>query len=362
MPIINQVVKGGGGSAPAYYIEKTVDANGKLINSSSAIHLNGATDVDSYVLYYACYQNTVLTSVDMSSLTEVSGSNACANMLSGCSGLTTANLGSLTVISGSSACGSMFSGCSLLANLNLSSLTKITGSYGCSWMFQNCSEIPSLDLSSLIAVSGNQAANGMFFNCSGITSVDISRFTTIDGNAGCQNMFQNCSGIPSIVFYSLKILDAANACYNMFNGCSRLTSVSFPALKSNMFGSSTNQFSSMLRSVTGCTVHFPSNLQSVIGSWSDVTNGFGGTNTTVLFDLPATVNLTGNNSVEYERNPKYDTQTALAWRVKDTGTTSNPIIDWTAYYTSGTSDPVAGDTIYSDASCTTALTTIDSIA
>jgi hypothetical protein len=44
----------------------------------------------------------------------------------------------------------------------------------------------------------------------------------------------------------------------------------------------------MLPGVTGCTVHFPSNLQSVIGSWADVTEGFGGTNTTVLFDLPAT--------------------------------------------------------------------------
>jgi hypothetical protein len=44
----------------------------------------------------------------------------------------------------------------------------------------------------------------------------------------------------------------------------------------------------MLQGVTGCTVHFPSNLQSVIGSWSDVTARFGGTNTTVLFDLTAT--------------------------------------------------------------------------
>ena len=44
----------------------------------------------------------------------------------------------------------------------------------------------------------------------------------------------------------------------------------------------------MLQSVTGCIVHFSSNLQSVIGSWADVTAGFGGTNTTVLFDLTAT--------------------------------------------------------------------------
>ena len=44
----------------------------------------------------------------------------------------------------------------------------------------------------------------------------------------------------------------------------------------------------MLRGVTGCTVHFPSNLESVIGSWSSVTNGFGGTDTVILFDLPLT--------------------------------------------------------------------------
>jgi hypothetical protein len=67
-----------------------------------------------------------------------------------------------------------------------------------------------------------------------------------------------------------------------------ISNLSLPALKSTSFGSYTNQFNYMLKGVTGCTVHFPSNLQSVIGSWSSVTSGFGGTNTTVLFDLPAT--------------------------------------------------------------------------
>lgn len=73
-----------------------------------------------------------------------------------------------------------------------------------------------------------------------------------------------------------------------FSGCTSLTTLSFPALTSTSFGSYTNQFNYMLKGVTGCTVHFPSNLQSVIGSWSSVTSGFSGTNTTVLFDLPAT--------------------------------------------------------------------------
>ena len=68
----------------------------------------------------------------------------------------------------------------------------------------------------------------------------------------------------------------------------KITSLSFPALTQTSFGNYTNCFNNMLYCVTGCTVHFPSNLQSVIGSWSDVTKGFGGTNTTVLFDLTAT--------------------------------------------------------------------------
>lgn len=67
-----------------------------------------------------------------------------------------------------------------------------------------------------------------------------------------------------------------------------ISELSLPALKSTSFGSYTNQFDYMLKGVTGCTVHFPSNLQSVIGSWSSVTSGFGGTNTIVLFDLPTT--------------------------------------------------------------------------
>ena len=111
----------------------------------------------------------------------------------------------------------------------------------------------------------------------------------------------------------------------------------------------------MLDGVTGCTVHFPSNIQSVIGSWASVTSGFGGTNTTVLFDLPATVTLTGANSVDYQRNPNYDTGTALAWY---NGTDGYEV----PFYTSGTSDPTTGATIYSDSACTTAVTTISSIA
>lgn len=41
----------------------------------------------------------------------------------------------------------------------------------------------------------------------------------------------------------------------------------------------------VLSGVRSCTVHFPAAIQSTIGNWTSVQNGFGGTNTTVLFDL-----------------------------------------------------------------------------
>lgn len=94
--------------------------------------------------------------------------------------------------------------------------------------------------------------------------------------------------VKTVSFSDLTTISGSSGMQRSFDKCTSLTSLSFPSLTSKSFGSYTSQFSYMLYGVTGCTVHFPSNLQSVIGSWSDVTSGFGGTSTTVLFDLPAT--------------------------------------------------------------------------
>ena len=99
-------------------------------------------------------------------------------------------------------------------------------------------------------------------------------------------MFYN-SGIQSISFPSLSNINGSSVfrqAFELVNG----VDVSFPALTSQSFGSYTNQFDDMCRYCSNNIVHFPSSLQSVIGSWPSVVNGFSGTDTTVLFDLPAT--------------------------------------------------------------------------
>lgn len=74
----------------------------------------------------------------------------------------------------------------------------------------------------------------------------------------------------------------------------------FPSLKAENFtNESDDQFSGMLSYVSNCTVYFRSDMQQVIGSWSVVTSGLYGTNTTVIFWIPTKikVNLAQENAV-----------------------------------------------------------------
>lgn len=139
----------------------------------------------------------------------------------------------------------------------------------------------------LETVSSNQTFQYCFYNQK-ITGISFPKLATVSGGGVFTYTFRNCKSLTTVSFPSLATLTGATAFSSAFQQCTSLTSLSFPALTSNSFGSNNNQFNSMLSGVRGCTVHFPSNIQSTIGSWSSVTGGFGGTNTTVLFDLPAT--------------------------------------------------------------------------
>jgi hypothetical protein len=143
----------------------------------------------------------------------------------------------------------------------------------------------SFSLPSGATTVGARTLSSAFYGCTSLTSVDLSSLTTVSGSNALNGAFRSCTSLASVSFPALTTVSGTSALYYAFSGCTSLTSVSFPALTTSSFGSRTNQFSNMLQGVTGCTVHFPAAIRSTIGSWSDVTNGFGGTNTTVLFDL-----------------------------------------------------------------------------
>lgn len=258
---IEDIPTGSGGVG----IAREVSSQGvyQMPTSSFSFSLpSNVTDVGSNALQYAFYGCTGLTSIDLSSLTSISGYKALNYAFYGCTGLTGA--------------------------LDLSNLTSVSAQNAFQATFQNCTGLTSVDLSGLTTVyGGGSACSSTFQGCTGLTSADLSNLTSILFTNGCNSLFWGCTSLTSMSFPKLTDISASNALNNAFKA-SGITTLSFPALTSTSFGSFTDQFSWMLYDVTGCTVHFPSNLQSVIGSWTDVTTGFRGTNTTVLFDLPAT--------------------------------------------------------------------------
>lgn len=210
-----------------------VDGSGELIPSTTAttiMDFTGATKIVLQgLLQYAYRNNTAITGiVDMSDVERIMGSNACANMFSGCTNITGADLGSLTTAG---------------------------ASYACAYMFQN----------------------------SGIASLDVGSLQTIVG-FGCYYMCADCPNLTSVVFSSLT--DVASYGLNRaFYRCHNI-SLSFPAIKTT----SNISLAGICEAASGVTLHFPSNVQALIESLGgySATAPFGAISGTVLFDLPAT--------------------------------------------------------------------------
>ena len=117
---------------------------------------------------------------------------------------------------------------------------------------------------------------------------DVSTIEEISGRLALAYTFSECKNIPSVFkFLKLSILSGQYSLSHCFEK-TNISEIYFNSLTSQSFGSYIDQFDGMIKGVADCTVHFPSNLESVIGEWDDVVAGFGGTNTTVLFDLEAT--------------------------------------------------------------------------
>lgn len=287
------------------------------VSSFKHVDMSAIESVDNYGLYNAFSSCTGMQSLDLSGLTSVrrTTTNACGYMCSGCSSLTsvdlsnfsfysssypddyyfsdafsscinleTVSLPKITVTYGNYALQRMFSYCTKLKNVTLKIIT-VYSQRSCAQMFQNCTALQTIDLSTMKTVSGQYGITSMFAGCSSLSTVDFSGLEEISGNYGANSIFQNCTSLGSITFTKLKTLTGAGALQYAFQACTSLTSVSFPALTTTSFGAQTTQFNTMLNGCTGVTVHFPAAIQSTIGSWTSVTSGFGGTNTTVLFDL-----------------------------------------------------------------------------
>lgn len=286
--------------------------DGSKVTSFTA---SGVTTLNTYSLYYAFNNCTYLTSVDLSSLTTVTNSYSMDHAFYGCTSLTSVDLSSLQRIgtsgtNSSSLVDAIFQGCSSLASIDLSNLTEVYYS-GLNNAFR-ATAIVDLDLSSITTIGGNSTFYYMCYNCQSLKSLDLSGITTIPGSTMGYNMCYGCSNLETIDFSGLTtITSSASQCfYYSFYACRKLTRVEFPSLAAiessaafqSAFGSCgqnslsvyfpaltslgtyDNQFKTMFQFTTGATVHFPAAMQTTIEAMQGYPD-FGGTNTTVLFDL-----------------------------------------------------------------------------
>lgn len=370
---------GGGGNEPYLQLEVL---NGVLVNSrevSNVVDISGATDMSPYVLARAYTENQYITNVDFSSLETLSGAGAMFRAFTGCNSLSTVDLSNLTEITGEQALsyafyesgvqsvsldglysvggyGSMeecFAFCNNLEYLTLNALHDINEVSMLDFAY-GCENLQSVNMEFLVSVSENSLATG-FSDCENLSNVVLDSLYQVDmeGMLAC---FFNTS-LDYVNFLSLKILSDNSLC-NCFGDCQSLTQLYFPALSEEYLSDYTYAFTGMLVGTENVTVHFPGNLQDMT-QFQDVIDGFGGTNTTVLFDLPYTylieAEIDGSFEV-FERDPMHDNISgvpALAWRLHDTEPNTGYFL-----YTAGDTNPSQGDTIYSDGSCTEAVSTI----
>lgn len=184
-------------------------------------------------------------------------------------------------------------------------LTDIDSLYGpnLSYSYYNSQNLEEVDLKDLRYV-GEDALKGVCWNCPFLTSVTGNSLEVIDNN-GMIDAFKQCEELETVDFPVLSDVRYMGL-FEAFYGCTNLTSITFDSLETlgqhaleKTFGYSGLTYLSfpvlnsldgtslddMLVGVNGCTVHFPAAIESMFQDWSYLEDGFGGTNTTILFDL-----------------------------------------------------------------------------
>lgn len=182
----------------------------------------------------------------------------------------------------------MFYGCTGLTKADFSSITGPVTSGNIQYLFARCSDLEEVNLSGITAIGTTTGSSMAFWfdHCSKLTKVDLSGVESI-GNLGLNNAFNACTSLQSVTFDSLEYVFSTNPLRGTFNGCTSLTTVSFPSFNQSSHTSTTTTgpMQNMLSGCSNVTVHFPSSQQATVSAWTTTTNGFGGTNTTVLYDL-----------------------------------------------------------------------------
>lgn len=263
-----------------------MSVNGKVTTCGpSAVSFHALTTVsgtESFMSAFSGCGKLTSANVDFSALTTVSGANTFKYAFRR-SGIDAVPFTALTNVSGSTPFQEAFT-MSSVTTASFPALTNISGSSTFSQAFSGCADLTSVSFPVLEEIAASNAFNFAFNACTSLTSVSFPTLARVNASSPFSGAFTGCTSLASVSFPELAEVKGSWAFSRTFSGCTALTSISFPSITVDSFGSYSNQFQDMLQSCSGVTVHFPASAQTKIQILSGYPN-FGGTNTTVLFDL-----------------------------------------------------------------------------
>jgi hypothetical protein len=188
-----------------------------------------------------------------------------------------------------------------MSKIETASFPKLTEIDYAGYMFSTCN-LASVSFPKLVTVYGSGSLRGLYyaFNGSLITNLEFPKLKTIVGDSHAFSYFCNsCPKLETVRFTELETIPTKSSAsssnfYSAFGSCPALKNIYFNAVTTSTFtGGYTYVFNNMFDNnsgkINGCTVHFPSNMQSIISGLTGYPT-FGGNSSyiTIAFDLPAT--------------------------------------------------------------------------
>lgn len=259
------------------------------------------------------FQASYLTSIDLSGVENVTGSNAMRYMASNCQKLTDIRFGdNLTSLSGSYCAQqafyyapytgeihldklktlgnyalSQFLQYSRIRKFSANALEQVTKNYALQSALQACSFLEDAEFNSLKKITGSYALQSLFSTDAGYTKAEpFPALEEINGS-NCLNQTFRETGQTELIFRNLKKILGTTPMYYMCYNNKNLKKVYFYALEqvsNTAFGNGNYQWAWY-----GCTnveeIHFPAGVQSQIEATAGYSTKWGATNASILFDL-----------------------------------------------------------------------------
>ena len=210
---------------------------------------------------------------------------------------------SLTTISGEYACQSMFENFRMIDDnwdgekesiISFPSLENITSYAGAFNKAFTISTVYAVEFPKLTEINEYGVFESAFYECGNLSIVDFPLLETIRGGCTFKRAFESVhsggSGyheFTEISFPNLKYIIGYKCFLEAFKDCIELRDIYFNKVEKlySDYSPSMNNFKNMLSGCTDVTIHFPANLNPSKVSVLDTYPDFGGTNTTILFDL-----------------------------------------------------------------------------